>query len=533
MRARLIVLSLCAMIVTGLAVACLSEQRQPVAPTPDIASTVASAVSEAMGAAVSDPLVTPDASERLSSSNGDCGRTLRSVLVIQRGVSTADRVNSMIRQIQLQQRNDCSAERWEPVVSSAPLGSDGGCITREGDGNFGRVGSTNIPAEIGKTALNSDDGFARDPDGNMLVLFDEAGTVDHGRCWLYLAVADIWDFGNDVRASVVPRRPTFAYVLPPTYAPVPTFAPLQTIAPFPTFLPLPVTRVRVTIVPPEVVLATIESPVLPVPVSPVSQPTAFYPHPTVGHEEMLESAYWWPAPQEPLLPVASLPPNLAYIDDLPRPELVVGDPWQSREEYCAEQIVSRLEVGLAGSQDRRYCYAFYNAVVAAYDMADDDFTAESCEVARRVFSQSLEHYLPGFMTYYEALLPWVQVCPLPDDVGYLIDAGDYIGDDTPDVGFYRTPEYYEERADFCSDVLEDASYWGTTVRRAIHLCYVGVAVGWAYRLEVSDGGNHADGCREGRRVFQSVWDYHLPYAPAGADVVWMGGLMEELDCPWP
>lgn len=535
MRTRLIVLSLCAMLVTGLAVACLSGQRQPVAPTPDIAGTVAAAVSEAMGTAVSEASVTPDDTERLASFNGEvsCARVLRSALLAQRGVNTVAGVNAMIANIQQQRTGLCSPGRWQPIVSSAPLADDGGCITREGDGNFGRVGLTNIPAAIGKTALNSDGGFTRDPDGNMLVLFDEAGTVDHGRCWVYLAAVDIWDAGDGVRASADPRRPTFAYVLPPTYIPLPTFTPPAAIG-----LVVPTVRppapIRITLEPLTVEVPTLELPALAT-IAPL-EAVPFVPQPTLSYEEILESPYHWPAPQDPLPPVASLPPELAYIDEIPRPELAEGSVVAEREEYCADEVRFRLAAGKAGPQDLRFCYAAYNAMVAVSDSRyDGPWNAESCAVATQVFAQSLEHYLPGFMTAYEALLPWAYDCPLPDDIPGLIDADDYIVDGIPDVDFYRTPRFYDARGEACADalhhfegaVLHDI---GTTMRRTIQLCYLGAAGAWAYGVETSAGGNHADGCRESERVFRQVWDYHLPNAPEGAVVVVLDDLLGVLDC---
>ena len=123
-----------------------------------------------------------------------CDRTLRSALVTQRGVSTDDRVNSMIRQIQAQRRSDCSTDSWDPVVEDSKVGntSDPSCIKAAGD--HGSVGDTAIPKSLGNAAENDTDGIARDADGNILVLFDTSKRpTDGSQCWLYLSSADIWD----------------------------------------------------------------------------------------------------------------------------------------------------------------------------------------------------------------------------------------------------------------------------------------------------------------------------------------------------
>ena len=121
-----------------------------------------------------------------------CDRTLRSSLITQRGISTTARVNSMIRQIQAQRRNDCSTETWAPSVAATSVGADTAC--RKTTAEHGAVGSTNIPDSLGDAAKADTDGIARDSEGNILVFFATANRpTDGSLCWLYLASADIWD----------------------------------------------------------------------------------------------------------------------------------------------------------------------------------------------------------------------------------------------------------------------------------------------------------------------------------------------------
>ena len=125
-----------------------------------------------------------------------CDRTLRSSLITQRGVSTAARANSMIRQIQAQRRTECSAETWDPVVDD-----DQGCKTAV------KAGDTAVPASLKASAGVDDDGITRDAEGNILVSFETASRpTDGSLCWLYVASADIWDQSATVEVSANLKR---------------------------------------------------------------------------------------------------------------------------------------------------------------------------------------------------------------------------------------------------------------------------------------------------------------------------------------
>ena len=129
-----------------------------------------------------------------------CDRTLRSSLITQRGISTTARVNSMIRQIQAQRRNDCSTETWAPSVDTAKVGDSAqanACLFNKAPAateSYGTIGSTLVPRSLGSAASQDSDGIARDSEGNILVLFATGSRpTDGSLCWMYLANADIWD----------------------------------------------------------------------------------------------------------------------------------------------------------------------------------------------------------------------------------------------------------------------------------------------------------------------------------------------------
>ena len=142
--------------------------------------------------------------------NTNCDRTLRSALVTQRSVSTDERANSIIRQIQAQRRDECSTDTWNPVISAgsgphsgdANLGDENnGCLDRNSPSDtqtHGKIGDTTIPRTLGNAAAKDGDGIARDAEGNILVLFRVTRRPSDGSlCWLYLASADIWDQAAD------------------------------------------------------------------------------------------------------------------------------------------------------------------------------------------------------------------------------------------------------------------------------------------------------------------------------------------------
>ena len=124
-----------------------------------------------------------------------CDRTLRSSLVTQRGVSTATRANSMVRQIQAQRRNDCSAETWDPSVNTATA-TNLCAVLKSGETDVWQtIGASVMPKSLGAAGdATGEDNITRDSEGNILVSFvSDDRPTDGSICWMYLATADIWD----------------------------------------------------------------------------------------------------------------------------------------------------------------------------------------------------------------------------------------------------------------------------------------------------------------------------------------------------
>ena len=143
-----------------------------------------------------------------SSGNTSCDRTLRSALIVRRGVGNAKQVNQIVRAVQAQRASDCNAEVWNPYAhisgqppgGGSPVGSDGfdTCADNDPD-TAGTVGNTDTPKTLDSLAASrSSDGtyggFARDAAGNILVEFDSAyRPTDGSQCWLYVAQSNYWD----------------------------------------------------------------------------------------------------------------------------------------------------------------------------------------------------------------------------------------------------------------------------------------------------------------------------------------------------
>ena len=143
----------------------------------------------------------------------NCDQILKNQLVFQRGASTADNMNVVIRQIQAQ-RDSCALETWTPKVMDhddagvkQPQGSEESCFgsdatvdnTDAGKKAWERmaVGDTRVPRglheqnnvekKIRKTS-------GRDSDNNILVYWDdEKRPTDDAKCWLYVDRLRVWD----------------------------------------------------------------------------------------------------------------------------------------------------------------------------------------------------------------------------------------------------------------------------------------------------------------------------------------------------
>ena len=143
-----------------------------------------------------------------SAGNTSCDRTLRSALIVRRGVGNAKQVNQIVRAVQAQRAADCNQETWNPfafIEGSPPGGGndvsgDGfaDCTDNDPD-TTDQIGNTDIPTTLESLAISrygnsTYGGFARDASGNILVEFaDEYRPTDGSQCWMYVAQSNYWD----------------------------------------------------------------------------------------------------------------------------------------------------------------------------------------------------------------------------------------------------------------------------------------------------------------------------------------------------
>lgn len=138
----------------------------------------------------------------------NCDQILKNQLVFQRGASTSENMNVVIRQIQAQ-RDSCEVETWKLKVMDhvdagvkQPFGSDDSCLgsSEPADADAweaAEIGDTRIPRGLhdqndAEEPVRSTSG--RDADNNILVFWDEDDRpTDDAKCWLYVERLRIWD----------------------------------------------------------------------------------------------------------------------------------------------------------------------------------------------------------------------------------------------------------------------------------------------------------------------------------------------------
>ena len=157
-----------------------------------------------------------------SAGNTSCDRTLRSALIVRRGVGNYKAANVIVRAIQAQRSTDCNQEVWNPEINPAGFSScaTGGSAGTPGTAAVGVLGDPGYVAAVLGTAATSGGvtigdniapptlvglasvrigsttygGFARDAAGNILVEFASANRpTDGSQCWLYIAQSNYWD----------------------------------------------------------------------------------------------------------------------------------------------------------------------------------------------------------------------------------------------------------------------------------------------------------------------------------------------------
>ena len=157
-----------------------------------------------------------------SAGNTSCDRTLRSALIVRRGVGNYKAANVIVRAIQAQRSTDCNQEVWNPEINPAGFSScaTGGSAGTPGTAAVGVLGDPGYVAAVLGTAATSAGvtigdniapptlvglasvrvgsttygGFALDAAGNILVEFATANRpTDGSQCWLYIAQSNYWD----------------------------------------------------------------------------------------------------------------------------------------------------------------------------------------------------------------------------------------------------------------------------------------------------------------------------------------------------
>ena len=177
---------------------------------------------------ISEFVIEPAGGQVLGGDYGvSCDDILRAQLLVQRGASTADRMNQVISQIQAQ-RDECPEDVWNPVVvddpfvvASSPAGATatdcwGLGIVRalpshgfpNTKGILGRIGDTQVPRSlrVGNTdGVGTPDGSSdghvrersgRDSSNNILVYWSgnpDQRPTDSSTCWLYVQRIRTWD----------------------------------------------------------------------------------------------------------------------------------------------------------------------------------------------------------------------------------------------------------------------------------------------------------------------------------------------------
>ena len=138
-----------------------------------------------------------------ASKSDDCDQLLRNQLVFQRGASTADRMQEVIRQIQAQ-RDECVGEAWNPRVDDGNSSNCyGGTLPAFGEPMAAKVGRLAIPRTLYSGHTPTDrvrTTSGRDYDNNIIVYWSTTPggqPADGAGCWLYVSRLNQWDGNYD------------------------------------------------------------------------------------------------------------------------------------------------------------------------------------------------------------------------------------------------------------------------------------------------------------------------------------------------
>ncbi len=166
---------------------------------------------------ISEFVIEPAGGQVMAGDQGvSCDNLLRSQLQVQRGASTAARMNQVISQIQAQ-REECPEDTWDPVVVDLTTGppdyttahadkcwntasaATTGVVGTGAAGAAGAVGDTRVPSSL---RHGNDDGglvralSGRDSENNIIIYWERdraSRPTDAAKCWLYVSRLRTWD----------------------------------------------------------------------------------------------------------------------------------------------------------------------------------------------------------------------------------------------------------------------------------------------------------------------------------------------------
>ena len=159
---------------------------------------------------ISEFVIEPAGGQVIGGDGGvSCDGILQAQLLVQRGASTATRMNQVISQIQAQ-RDECPEDVWDPEVDDAnAFLATTGCLKVAAtpatstdsaeNGAAAKIGDTSVPRslKVGNTDIGTVRATSgRDSSNNILVYWSADATkrpTDSSKCWLYSSRIRTWD----------------------------------------------------------------------------------------------------------------------------------------------------------------------------------------------------------------------------------------------------------------------------------------------------------------------------------------------------
>ena len=143
-------------------------------------------------AIVDDSLATREATAATKAANPACDDVLKNQFIFQRNASTVASLNSVIANLQNQLVDQCSADVWDPSVTTEALVTAGtdGCKSSD-------IGGRDVPTGLHKGGT-SDPTHARyssgrDRDNNIIIHWKHRNRpFDNAKCWLYVEPLSTW-----------------------------------------------------------------------------------------------------------------------------------------------------------------------------------------------------------------------------------------------------------------------------------------------------------------------------------------------------